>query len=79
MILPIHTSLIGIDKSYAEAAKDLGASSPVSFAKVILPLTLPGIISGIIMVFIPTISSFAISEMLGGEKFCYLVIQLMQK
>ncbi|MGI6594825.1 MAG: ABC transporter permease [Christensenellales bacterium] len=66
MILPIHTSLIGIDKSYAEAAKDLGASSPVSFAKVILPLTLPGIISGIIMVFIPTISSFAISEMLGG-------------
>lgn len=66
MILPIHTSLISIDKSFAEAAKDLGASAPVSFAKVILPLTLPGIISGVIMVFIPTISSFAISEMLGG-------------
>lgn len=66
MIMPIHTSLISIDKSYSEAAKDLGASSPISFVKVILPLTIPGIISGIIMVFIPTISSFAISEMLGG-------------
>ncbi len=66
MILPIHTSLISIDKSYSEAAKDLGASGFLAFIKVILPLTLPGIISGIIMVFIPTISSFAISEMLGG-------------
>ena len=66
MILPIHTSLISIDKSYDEAAKDLGASAPISFTKVIFPLTLPGIISGVIMVFIPTISAFAISKMLGG-------------
>lgn len=68
MVLPIHTSLIGIDKSYSEAAKDLGANSFTAFIKVILPLTLPGIISGVIMVFIPTISSFAISELLGGGK-----------
>lgn len=66
MIMPIHTSLISIDNSLSEAAKDLGASSASAFLKVTLPLTGPGIISGIIMVFIPTISSFAISEMLGG-------------
>jgi spermidine/putrescine transport system permease protein len=66
MILPLHTTLSNIDKSYSEAAKDLGADPPTVFLKTILPLSLPGIISGITMVFIPTISTFAISQLLGG-------------
>lgn len=65
MILPLHTTLSGIDKSYAEAAKDLGADNVTCFLKTILPLSLPGIVSGITMVFIPTISTFAISELLS--------------
>lgn len=65
MILPLHTTLSNIDKSYAEAAKDLGADEMTCFLKTTLPLSLPGIISGITMVFIPTISTFAISELLS--------------
>lgn len=65
MILPLHTTLSNIDKSYAEAAKDLGADEITCFLKTTLPLSLPGIISGITMVFIPTISTFAISELLS--------------
>jgi len=65
MILPLHTTISGIDKSYAEAAKDLGANEVTCFLKTTLPLSLPGIISGITMVFIPTISTFAISELLS--------------
>ena len=66
MILPLHTSISGIDKSYIEAAQDLGADGFTVFTKTILPLSVPGIISGITMVFIPTISTFAISEFLAG-------------
>lgn len=66
MILPLHTTLSNIDKSYSEAAQDLGADPITVFFKTILPLSLPGIISGITMVFIPTISTFAISQLLGG-------------
>lgn len=66
MILPLHTTLSNIDKSYAEAAGDLGADPMTVFLKTTLPLSLPGIISGITMVFIPTISTFAISQLLGG-------------
>lgn len=66
MILPLHTTLSNIDKSYSEAAQDLGASPAIVFLKTILPLSLPGIISGITMVFIPTITTFAISQLLGG-------------
>ena len=65
MILPLHTTISGIDKSYAEAAKDLGADEVTCFLKTTLPMSLPGIISGITMVFIPTISTFAISELLS--------------
>ncbi len=65
MILPLHTTLSGIDKSYAEAARDLGADEVNCFLKTTLPLSLPGIISGITMVFIPTISTYAISELLS--------------
>lgn len=68
MILPLHTILTGIDNSYTEAARDLGADNLTVFLKVILPLALPGIISGITMVFIPTISTFAISELLSNRQ-----------
>lgn len=67
MILPLHTVLTSIDKSYAEAAQDLGADSFTVFTKTILPLSLPGILSGITMVFIPTISTFAISQLLSDS------------
>jgi len=66
MILPLHTTLSNIDKSYSEAASDLGADPVTVFLKTTLPLSIPGIISGVIMVFIPTISTFAISQLLGG-------------
>ncbi|MDR0854882.1 MAG: ABC transporter permease [Christensenellaceae bacterium] len=66
MILPIHTSLTSIDKAYGEASADLGASSIQTFIKVNFPLSIPGLVSGITMVFIPTITTFAVTELLGG-------------
>lgn len=68
MILPIYTSLTKIDNSLLEAAKDLGSNGFHVFKRVILPLSVPGIISGITMVFIPSISTFIISRILGGGK-----------
>ncbi|MBQ8894909.1 MAG: ABC transporter permease [Clostridia bacterium] len=69
MVLPIYTSLEKLDKRVIEAAEDLGANRFNVFRKVILPLTMPGVGSGIIMVFVPTISTFVVSEKLGGAKF----------
>lgn len=69
MILPLHTVLTKMDPSHAEAARDLGANNVQTFLRVVLPLSLPGIISGIMMVFIPSITTFAISRLLGGGKF----------
>ena len=66
MILPLHTTISSIDKSYIEAAEDLGADKANVFLKTILPLSLTGILSGITMVFIPTISTFAISQLLSN-------------
>ena len=66
MTLPIYTVILKIDKAYVEAARDLGASSAITFRKIILPLSMPGIVSGIIMVFMPAISTFVISDLLGG-------------
>ncbi len=66
MILPVYTILMKLDPSYIEAAGDLGANGVTTFFKVILPLSLPGIISGITMVFIPSTTTFAISQLLGG-------------
>lgn len=66
MILPIYTVILKIDKACVEAARDLGASSAITFRKIILPLSMPGIVSGIIMVFMPAISTFVISDLLGG-------------
>lgn len=68
MVLPIYTSLEKLDHRVIEAAEDLGANRFNVFRKVILPLTMPGVGSGIIMVFVPTISTFVISEKLGGAK-----------
>ncbi len=68
MILPIYTSLTKIDNSLLEAARDLGSNGFNVFKRVILPLSVPGIISGITMVFIPSISTFIISRILGGGK-----------
>lgn len=66
MILPIYSVIIKLDNSLLEAARDLGANSMTVFQKVILPLSLPGVLSGITMVFVPSVSTFAISKMLGG-------------
>ncbi len=68
MIYPIYNTLRKIDNSYYEAAQDLGASPFETFCKVTLPLSVPGIKSGITMVFMPTISTFAISEFLTNNK-----------
>lgn len=68
MILPIYNSMARIKKDYIEAAKDLGANYFIILFKIIIPLTLSGIISGVVMVFVPALTSFAISELLGGGK-----------
>ena len=68
MILPIYTALSKMDKSLLEAADDLGADKKTVFKKVILPLSMPGVISGIIMVFMPAVSTFIIPQLLGGNK-----------
>ena len=69
MVLPIYTSLSKLDKRYYEAANDLGAGNVKTLFKVALPLSLPGVISGITMVFVPSISTFYISQKLGGGLF----------
>ena len=66
MILPIYSVIVKLDHSLLEAAQDLGASSSQTFRKVILPLSLPGVLSGVTMVFVPSVSTFAISRLLGG-------------
>lgn len=67
MIYPIYTILSKMDRSYIEAAQDLGASPAKVFLKVTLPLSMPGVVSGIMMVFMPTVSTFAISEILTNN------------
>lgn len=68
MILPIYNSMVRIKPETLEAARDLGAGSFTVLVKIIFPLTLSGIISGIIMVFVPALTSFVISDLLGGGK-----------
>ena len=68
MIYPIYNVLAKMDKSYAEAAQDLGATPWAVFWKVTVPLSMPGVSSGILMVFMPTVSTFAISEFLTNNK-----------
>lgn len=72
MVLPIFTSLSKMDNDLVNAAHDLGANKFQVFTKVIFPLSLPGVISGITMVFMPAVTTFAISRLLGGGKFMLL-------
>lgn len=69
MVLPIYTTMTKLDKRYIEAAYDLGCNNMQVISKVVMPLTVPGIISGITMVFVPSISTFYISQKLGGGTF----------
>ena len=68
MVLPIYNSLTKIDPNVINAAKDLGANGFDTFIRVTLPLSVPGIISGITMVFVPALTTFVISTLLGGSK-----------
>jgi len=68
MVLPIYTSLLKMDQDLVNAAYDLGAGKITAFVKIIFPLSIPGVISGITMVFMPAVSTFVISQLLGGGK-----------
>lgn len=69
MVLPIYTVLMKIDNRLIEAAQDLGANKLVTFRKVTLPLSIPGVISGVTMVFMPAVTTFVISRLLGGGQY----------
>lgn len=68
MVLPIYNSLLKIDHDTVNAARDLGANPVQSFLRITLPLSVPGIISGVTMVFVPALTTFVISDLLGGGK-----------
>ena len=68
MVLPIYNAIVRIDKHLIEAAYDLGAQKRTVLAKIIIPLSVPGIVSGVTMVFVPSLTTLAISTMLGGGK-----------
>ena len=68
MVLPIFTAMTKLDKRYIEASQDLGCNSMQTMTKVIMPLTLSGVVSGVTMVFVPSISTFYISQKLGAGK-----------
>ncbi len=72
MVLPLYSSIEKLDKSYIEAAFDLGATPIKSFIKVILPLTMPGIMAGCLLVFVPTLGYFFIPDLMGGSKVVLL-------
>lgn len=72
MILPVFSVIDKIDPKVIEAAQDLGADGVMVFRKIIFPLSLPGVLSGITMVFIPSVSTFVIPRLLGGSKTLYL-------
>lgn len=69
MVLPIYSIMSKLDYSLTEAAQDLGCSSTSVLRRVIMPLSMPGVVSGITMVFVPSVSTFYISQKLGGGKF----------
>jgi spermidine/putrescine transport system permease protein len=69
MVLPIYTSISKLDRRYLEAANDLGCNHVKTLFRVVFPLSVPGVISGITMVFVPSISTFYISQKLGGGSF----------
>ncbi len=77
MILPIYTVLTKIEQSTIEAAQDLGANRAQVFRRVLLPMSVPGIISGVTMVFVPAVSTFVISKLLGAGK-TYLIGDIIE-
>ena len=79
MVLPIYNVLAKIDKDVIAAARDLGANNVQTFLRIILPLSVPGIISGIIMVFVPALTTFVISDLLGGSKILLIGNVIEQK
>lgn len=79
MLLPIYNSLIKIDKNVVNAARDLGANGFYTFWRIIFPLSLPGVISGITMVFVPSLTTFVISDLLGGAKILLIGNVIEQK
>jgi len=78
MILPMYTSLEKIDPSLYEAAADLGAGSIRTFLRVTLPLSMPGVVAGTILVFVPVMGTFIVSDILGGRQVI-LVGNLIQR
>ena len=68
MVLPIFNSLSRMDQDLINAARDLGANNVKTFCRIIFPLSLPGVISGSSMVFVPALTTFVISSLLGGSK-----------
>lgn len=68
MVLPLYNALSKIDENVINASRDLGAGSIYTFFRITLPLSVPGIISGITMVFVPALTTFVISTILGGSK-----------
>lgn len=72
MVLPIYNALAKIDNNVINAARDLGANGAQTFGRIILPLSMPGVISGITMVFVPALTTFVISDILGGGKILLL-------
>ncbi len=79
MLLPIYNSLIKIDQNVVNAARDLGANGFHTFWRIIFPLSLPGVISGITMVFVPALTTFVISDLLGGAKILLIGNVIEQK
>jgi spermidine/putrescine transport system permease protein len=79
MLLPIYNSLIKIDQNVINAARDLGANGIQTFCHIIFPLSLPGVISGITMVFVPALTTFVISDLLGGAKILLIGNVIEQK
>ena len=69
MILPLYNTLSKLDKSLLEASRDLGANSATTFFRVVLPLSVPGIVSGVTMVFIPAITAFTVPALIGNGKY----------
>jgi len=69
MILPVYSVLKKMDESFIEAAQDLGANNRLVFVNLILPLSIPGVISGVTMVFMPAVTTFIISSLLGGGQY----------
>ena len=78
MVLPIYSVLSKIDKNIIEAAEDLGSDRITVLSKIIFPLSLPGVVSGITMVFMPAVSTFIISKLLGGNQYM-LIGNLVEK